>query len=684
VRNDPVASPQREQAKPAGTLNARRARVLHATHRGDAEFFPTTAKASEATTPTRSSFLLPPPERVTHQSSRSFPFPHPSPISFGVAQWPSRKDEDVACVNGAVPGLFDAAVQLYDGHGGKHAARHCLKTLVPKIEDLFFTQKAHKRFVADRAALAKETGKDGFHPSFDQCVVNAFHVLDEEIKKHDESGTTAAVVFLKKGVDNPGDVYVKCAWVGDSRVVLTRDFDWQRTMDISEDHKPSSQSEVSRIRRHYDKLHGDDSFKTRDEVLATPEASVRGGAGARESNGSHSGSSKGNSRGNSQRGGVGGSPGNSRHGPGLGPQNGLPAVEMTLGHAFQIEEAVWGAMEDEVVVTTKNSPSRLRVSGGAAVAAARAVTESLVAVSVSDADLLDLRNLASRMPGTVDVAEAECETFDNFNDLVPSRSPSADLRDSRNLASCDPGSVDEGVAACETPDNVNGNADREPPDNFNFNNLVPSRSPSFASFVDSPRDEVLGMSRDDSTASLERANVDAFAKATSLATRVHDNTLTSSDDEAAREPPPPEFSRAAVSRMSFVGYYKSETGTALSKPRIYSSTGESHGVSRSIGDRGSARACVATPEIRNVVVPAGSGARIMACSDGVWDAFTSEKAARKVARYVTPEGAAKRMCAFARERAEYRGMYADDITAVVVDVGVNEGGGEQGCKCVVM
>ena len=145
----------------------------------------------------------------------------------------------------------------------------------------------------------------------------------------------------------------------------------------------------------------------------------------------------------------------------------------------------------------------------------------------------------------------------------------------------------------------------------------------------------------------------------------------------------PVFRRVDFARMSFVGYYKDEQGKALSKPRIYSSSGESHGVSRSIGDRGSARACVATPEIRTVVVPFGSGARFMACSDGVWDAFSSDKATRRVSRFVSPQGAAKRMCVYARERMEYRGMHADDITAVVVDVGANARGGEPQCACVV-
>jgi hypothetical protein len=338
-----------------------------------------------------------------------------------LAQWPSRKDEDRACVTGAVPGLFDAVVQLYDGHGGKLAARHCVAELVPKVTEAFFKQKACRAFRYDTAGLMKQT-RDGFHPLFDAAVITAFEQLDEEIKRLDPSGTTASVLFFKKSDD--GDVHVKCAWVGDSRVVLTRDFDPSRTMDLSDDHKPSSPSEVFRIRKHYEALHGNEVFKSRDEVLAHFEASVRGG---RESGGkgkkplppgfgkmgNHSplssspgGSTRGNStaqsRESSQRGPrASGSPrpgagpnsrGNSRNGPDLAARDGMPAVEMTLGHAAAIEEAVWGALEVpdglegfgsgdgsepggttgkvEVVVTTKAQRE------AALMASTRAVTES--------------------------------------------------------------------------------------------------------------------------------------------------------------------------------------------------------------------------------------------------------------------------------------------------------------------
>ena len=44
-----------------------------------------------------------------------------------------------------------------------------------------------------------------------------------------------------------------------------------------------------------------------------------------------------------------------------------------------------------------------------------------------------------------------------------------------------------------------------------------------------------------------------------------------------------------------------------------------HGVSRSIGDLGAARGCVATPEISTHRISPGFAHVV--CSDGVWDVF---------------------------------------------------------------
>lgn len=44
------------------------------------------------------------------------------------------------------------------------------------------------------------------------------------------------------------------------------------------------------------------------------------------------------------------------------------------------------------------------------------------------------------------------------------------------------------------------------------------------------------------------------------------------------------------------------------------------------GDRNAARACISTPEIRTLTLPAGQPARLIIASDGVWDTISSEAA----------------------------------------------------------
>ena len=578
-------------------------------------------------------------------------------------------------MTGAAPGLFDAVVQLYDGHGGKLAARHCVTHLVPRVTEAFFKQKACRAYRRDVASLVKATATGGFHPAFDTAVITAFEQLDEEIKRLDPSGTTAAVLFFKKSDD--GDVHVKCAWVGDSRVVLTRDFDPSRTMDLSDDHKPGSASEVARIRGHYEALHGGAVFKSRDEVLEHFEASVRGGKidggkgkkplppgfgkiGNHSNGSSPGGSSRGNSRpqsrGNSQRGGTLNSRGGSRNGPNLAARDGLPAVEMTLGHSEAMEESVWGALEGpgegedpgsvEVVVTTKAQRD-----------ARDAVTEAFEA-SVSIEDLTELREIASRSPGAGEGSAARGDSA-NGTSSVPTEIfvgtsvafTSVEMRRS----------VDDAIVASFGEEDTFASA---------LNQLPPSREPSGGKLALRDSETTSGATTNGSPIRENAEAADSYDESEDAV-----GSLGGDSD--------PAFRRVDLARMSFVGYYKDEQGKALSKPRIYSSSGESHGVSRSIGDRGSARACVATPEIRTVVVPFGSGARFMACSDGVWDVFSSDKATRRVSRFVSPQGAAKRMCVYARERIEYRGMHADDITAIVVDIGANARGGDPQCACVV-
>lgn len=196
-----------------------------------------------------------------------------------------------------------------------------------------------------------------------------------------------------------------------------------------------------------------------------------------------------------------------------------------------------------------------------------------------------------------------------------------------------------------------------------------------------PKQTVYGLDDDISVRQLEKM----IAKAGNMASRVNEEDRPC--DEPAEDQDAGELVRiASATTMSFVGFYKDTHGYALSKQRIFSSSGESHGVSRSIGDRNAARGCVATPAIKTVAVAAGGVARIVVCSDGVWDCYTSAQVSKAISGINTVSGAAKSLCVKARHCRVYGGMALDDITVVVVDIGGSSPvGGEPRCGlgCVI-
>ena len=86
---------------------------------------------------------------------------------------------------------------------------------------------------------------------------------------------------------------------------------------------------------------------------------------------------------------------------------------------------------------------------------------------------------------------------------------------------------------------------------------------------------------------------EASAKAAEMAAKLGDSEEDEAEDLGAEAAA--EMVRNGSSQdnmVSFVGFYTDDSGQALSNHRIFSSSGESHGVSRSIGDRGAARAGV--------------------------------------------------------------------------------------------
>lgn len=583
-------------------------------------------------------------------------------------------------VAGGIPGVCDAVVQLYDGHGGKHAARHCILEMPAVVEECFFNFRDTRKYVDDRETLYGKVDDTGFHPRLDDAIVAAFERLDREVKAEDESGTTAAVIFLRKGAANvpgfaAGDVIVKCAWVGDSRAVMFRDGELSSLVDLSRDHKPECAREVARIRRLYNQLEGNGSFVDQDEAL---DASIRGGRANKQTpRGGGSPTSPASSAENSARAGNksgkkgAGSTSKSQR-RGVVVDNGLPEVEMTLGPSRVMEELV-DLDDDDPVWDSAAEKSQ------SATPVAEVGVDGAPHLGASPAKQPYERNGAKDGgPGAYRAQLSVSGSSQGGNDSTRSgmalegvtEDTIAELR-ARHADQYDGDTTDEDV-------DDEGNARR---------GRVIQRVGS-----DPSMGAVVGAVEVD-TAKTNAAATDAEERAARMA-----DDLDNDEEEDVPAHALPVFNRSNASgsgsgdegsygkaRMSFVGFYKNEKGQALSKPRIFSSSGMSHGVSRSIGDLGAARGCVATPEISTHRILAGGSARIVVCSDGVWDVFDSLRAMKTIRSSRAVDDAARKLCTVAREKREFSGISLDDISTIVVDVGeYTPGAGDApACSCVV-
>jgi len=577
-------------------------------------------------------------------------------------------------VAGGIPGLCDAVVQLYDGHGGKHAARHCILEMAAVVEECFFNFRDTRKYVNDRETLYGKVDDTGFHPRLDDAVVAAFERLDREVKAEDDSGTTAAVIFLRKGAANvpgfaAGDVIVKCAWVGDSRAVMFRDGELSSLIDLSTDHKPECDREVARIRRLYNQLEGHGSYADQDEAL---DASIRGGRANRPSGGGGSPRSPASSAENSSRAGNKSGKKTPSQRKGVKVENGLPEVEMTLGPSRVMEELVdlddddpvWDSAAENSQASQSATPvAEVGVDGAPHLGASPAKKPTNPAnKQVNPGAYRAQLSVSGSSQGGNDSTRSGMALEGVTEDTM------AELR-ARHADQYDGDTTDEDV-------DDEGNARR---------GRVIQRIGSEPSMGAVPTGAV-----DVDTAKTNAAAADAEERAARMA-----DDLDNDEEEDVPAHALPVFNRSGSgsgdegsygkARMSFVGFYKNEKGQALSKPRIFSSSGMSHGVSRSIGDLGAARGCVATPEICTHRILAGGSARIVVCSDGVWDVFDSLKAMKAIRSCRTVDNAARKLCTVAREKREFSGISLDDISTIVVDVGeyAPSAGDAPACSCVV-
>ena len=131
-------------------------------------------------------------------------------------------------------------------------------------------------------------------------------------------------------------------------------------------------------------------------------------------------------------------------------------------------------------------------------------------------------------------------------------------------------------------------------------------------------------------------------------------------------------------RRSFVARLRDPETGAMSTPRLFGgNVGASTAMTRSIGDRGAARCCIAEPEFCTMLVGPGERGRVILASDGMWDVYTNEEA-DTIARGTRMDGvrtsgdAAALLARRAQEDRSFDGLSPDDITIIVLDI--NQGG----------
>lgn len=151
-----------------------------------------------------------------------------APPPYGVAQASSRKDEDIAAVlHSRDP---HSIFGVFDGHGGKRAAEHCVEQLCPAL-------MSHGPAVADSQII------DDFWQSDQKLGTSGI-----------EDGSTATCLLVDGTA--PGELSCALVWVGDSSAIvvdmLHAGAHSSAIVAESSDHKPDHPSEARRLQIEWD------------------------------------------------------------------------------------------------------------------------------------------------------------------------------------------------------------------------------------------------------------------------------------------------------------------------------------------------------------------------------------------------------------------------------------------------
>ena len=180
--------------------------------RGAGRFNPTATLHSCASSSARSARAVSVPS-LTPASPRT---PHRSRAGSPPRNGPRRKTRTACTSPGASPASATPSSSSTTATAGNTPRATASSGYPAVVEECFFNFRdaAHLQYIDDRETLYGKVDDTGFHPRLDDAIVAAFERLDREVKAEDESGTTAAVIFLRKGAANvpgfaAGDVIVQ-------------------------------------------------------------------------------------------------------------------------------------------------------------------------------------------------------------------------------------------------------------------------------------------------------------------------------------------------------------------------------------------------------------------------------------------------------------------------------------------
>jgi len=169
-------------------------------------------------------------------------------ISFGLCQVRGEKAEDRAYAqlsHSPVNRTFSSfsSFAVFDGHGGKYASTALKERLHNRIFSLYSS------YLSNLNSMTKEYVQEYLllDAIFCRSIRQSYIEFDDEVKRKNDSGSTAVSLFIFPRPDNSFRVIT--SWVGDSRGIACYLDDNLKAVSlrITQDHKPNLERECIRF-----------------------------------------------------------------------------------------------------------------------------------------------------------------------------------------------------------------------------------------------------------------------------------------------------------------------------------------------------------------------------------------------------------------------------------------------------